>query len=140
MRNEAVVPNRDQIADERVGLNPASFADGCSLLDLNERSDEGIVADVTAVKFVGSMTVTFAPNFTSTNPTVRCLTGFISQNSTNDLAVQRSRALEDRNDSSRVDSPVSGSRELRMQSAKCSASTRSGSANLTSGMRMSPLR
>ena len=53
MRNEAVIPNRDQIADERVGLNPAPLSDGCSLLYLNERSDEGVVANVTAIQVCG---------------------------------------------------------------------------------------
>ena len=32
-------------------------------------------------RFVGSMTVTFAPNLTSANPTMRRVTGFMSQNS-----------------------------------------------------------
>jgi hypothetical protein len=50
MRNEAVVPDRDQIADEGVGLNPAPLSDGCSLLYLNERSDESFIADVTTIQ------------------------------------------------------------------------------------------
>jgi hypothetical protein len=50
VRNETVVANRDEIADERVGLNAASLADGGSLLYLNERSNESIVADLTAVQ------------------------------------------------------------------------------------------
>ena len=50
VRNETVIPNRDQLADERVGLNPAPFPDGCSLLDLNEGPDEGIIADAAAVQ------------------------------------------------------------------------------------------
>ena len=50
MRNEAVVTDGDEFADERMRLNPASSADGCSLLYLNERSDEGIVANVTAIQ------------------------------------------------------------------------------------------
>jgi hypothetical protein len=50
MRNETIVPSRNQLAYERVGLNPAPLADDCSLLDLNERPDEGIIADVAAVQ------------------------------------------------------------------------------------------
>jgi hypothetical protein len=50
MRNETVIPDRDQIANERVGLNPAPFTDGCSLLDFNERPNERIIAYVAAVK------------------------------------------------------------------------------------------
>jgi hypothetical protein len=53
MRNEAVVTDRDEFADERVRLNPASPADGCSLLYLNERSDEGVVANATAIQVCG---------------------------------------------------------------------------------------
>ncbi len=49
MRNEAVVPDCDQVADERVGLNPAPLSDGCSLLYLNERSDESFIADFTTI-------------------------------------------------------------------------------------------
>jgi hypothetical protein len=50
MRDETVVPNRDQLAYERVGLNPAALTDDCSLLDLNERPNESIIADVTTVQ------------------------------------------------------------------------------------------
>ena len=50
MRNKTVVPNCNQLAYERVGLNPAPLTDDCSLLDLNERPDEGIIADVAAVQ------------------------------------------------------------------------------------------
>jgi hypothetical protein len=49
MRNETVVPNRNQFAYERVGLNPAPFPDGCALLDLNKRSNERAIADITTV-------------------------------------------------------------------------------------------
>jgi hypothetical protein len=49
MRNEAIVSNRNQIADERVGLNPAPLADGHSLLYLNERSNEAVISDFTAI-------------------------------------------------------------------------------------------
>jgi hypothetical protein len=49
MRDEAVVTDRDQVADERMRLNAASLADGCSLLYLDKRPDEGIIADVTTV-------------------------------------------------------------------------------------------
>src|SRR6266566_8601264 len=50
MRNEAVVPNRNQLAYERVRLNPAPLPDLCPFLDFNERPDEGIIADVAAVQ------------------------------------------------------------------------------------------
>ena len=50
MGNEAIVTNRDEFADERVRLNPASPTDGYSLLYLNERPDEGVVANVTSVQ------------------------------------------------------------------------------------------
>jgi hypothetical protein len=50
MRNEAVVPNRNQLAYERVGLNPTPFTDDCSILDLNERADERVIANVTAIQ------------------------------------------------------------------------------------------
>ena len=50
MRNETVVPDRNQLAYERVGLNPAPLTDDCTLLDLNERPDEAVIADVTAVQ------------------------------------------------------------------------------------------
>ena len=49
MRNEAVVPNRDQIANERVGLDPATLPDLCPFLDFNERPDERFIADFTTV-------------------------------------------------------------------------------------------
>lgn len=50
MRNEAIVPDCDEIADEGVGLYPAPLTDDCSLLDLNERSDESLIANVTTVQ------------------------------------------------------------------------------------------
>ena len=49
VRNETVVPDGDELANERVGLNPAPLTDGCSFLNFNERSDEGVIADVAAV-------------------------------------------------------------------------------------------
>ena len=49
MRNETVVTNRDELADERVGLNSAPLADSCPFLNLDERPDEGVIADVAAV-------------------------------------------------------------------------------------------
>jgi hypothetical protein len=45
MSNEAIIPDRNQIADKRVGLNPASLADGCSLLYFNERPNEAAISD-----------------------------------------------------------------------------------------------
>src|SRR6266550_1528992 len=53
MGDETVVPNRDQIADERVGLNPAPLANGCSVLCLNERSDEAIISDRAVIEING---------------------------------------------------------------------------------------
>jgi hypothetical protein len=49
MRNETVVPNRDQIANERVGLDPAPLPDPCPFLDFNKRPDERFIADVTTI-------------------------------------------------------------------------------------------
>jgi hypothetical protein len=49
MRDKAVVTDRDEFADERVGLNPTPLTDRCAFLYLNERPDEGVIADVTGV-------------------------------------------------------------------------------------------
>ena len=49
VRNEAVVPNRDQIANERVGLDPAALSNLCPFLDFNERPDERFIADFTTI-------------------------------------------------------------------------------------------
>ena len=49
MRNETVVTNRDELADERVGLNATPLTDGCSFLNLDERPDEGVITDVAPV-------------------------------------------------------------------------------------------
>ena len=49
VRNKAVVPNRDQIANERVGLDPAALSNLCPFLDFNERPDERFIADVTTI-------------------------------------------------------------------------------------------
>src|SRR5437762_7424139 len=43
MRNETIVTNRDELANERVRLNSAPLADRCSFLNFNERSDEGVI-------------------------------------------------------------------------------------------------
>src|SRR4029077_11323434 len=45
MRNEAVIANGDEIADECVRLNPASFADSHSLLYLYKWADETVVSN-----------------------------------------------------------------------------------------------
>jgi hypothetical protein len=45
MRNEAVVPNHDELADKRMGLNPAPFADIYSLLYLYKRPDKGPITN-----------------------------------------------------------------------------------------------
>jgi hypothetical protein len=50
VRDEAVVTDRDEFANEGVRLDPASLADNCPLLNLNERSDEGIVPNVAAIQ------------------------------------------------------------------------------------------
>jgi len=50
VRNEAVVPNRYELADKRMGLNPAAFTDDNSLLNFYERSDEAIVTYFAAIK------------------------------------------------------------------------------------------
>jgi hypothetical protein len=49
VRNETVVANRDEIADKRMGLNAAPFADGGALLYLDERSNESFIADVATI-------------------------------------------------------------------------------------------
>jgi len=43
MRNEAAISNGDELTDEGMRLDPATFADNGPLLDLNEWSDERIV-------------------------------------------------------------------------------------------------
>ena len=50
VRNEAIIPDRDQIADKRVRLNPASLADGCSVLYLNEWSNEAAIPNRATVE------------------------------------------------------------------------------------------
>ena len=45
MRNEAVVTDRDEFADERVRLNPASLADVYALLYLDKWPDEAAVSN-----------------------------------------------------------------------------------------------
>jgi hypothetical protein len=49
MRNKTIVTNRYELANERVGLNPAPLPNGCALLNFNERSDEGVITDIAAV-------------------------------------------------------------------------------------------
>ena len=50
VRDEAVVPDRDELADKRMGLNPASLADIYSFLNFNERTDERIVIDFATIE------------------------------------------------------------------------------------------
>jgi hypothetical protein len=50
MGDEAVVSYRNQLTNERVGLNPAALTNGCSFLYLYERSDEGFIVDLATVK------------------------------------------------------------------------------------------
>ena len=47
--NEAVVANRNEVTDERMRLNATTLADDCSLLYLNERSNESFIADVATI-------------------------------------------------------------------------------------------
>jgi hypothetical protein len=49
MRNETVVTNRDELANEGVRLNPAPLPNSCPFLNFNERTDERVIADVAAV-------------------------------------------------------------------------------------------
>lgn len=53
MRNKAIVADRHQITDKRVGLNPASLPDLCSLLYLDEWSDERVVSNGASVEVNG---------------------------------------------------------------------------------------
>ena len=53
MGNEAVVTDRDELADEGMRLNPATLAYRRAFLDFNEWSDEGVVANVTAIQVRG---------------------------------------------------------------------------------------
>jgi hypothetical protein len=50
MRNETVVPDGNQLTNERVRLNSAAFSDHCSSLYLYERSDESFIADLATVE------------------------------------------------------------------------------------------
>jgi hypothetical protein len=50
MRNEAVVPHSNELADERVGLNPAALADGCPLLYLDEGPDKTVISNRAAIE------------------------------------------------------------------------------------------
>lgn len=50
MRDETIIANGDELADERVRLNPATLPDLCPFLDFNERPDEGVVADFAAIE------------------------------------------------------------------------------------------
>ena len=42
VRDEAIVSNGHQLADKRMGLNPASFPDDNATLDLDKRADKAI--------------------------------------------------------------------------------------------------
>jgi hypothetical protein len=50
MGDEAVVSYPNQLANERVGLNPAALTDGCSFLDLYEGSDKSFIGDLATVE------------------------------------------------------------------------------------------
>jgi hypothetical protein len=49
MRDETIIANGDELADERVRLNPATLPDGSPFLNLDEWPDEGVVADFAAI-------------------------------------------------------------------------------------------
>jgi hypothetical protein len=50
MRDETIIANADELADERVRLNPATLPDGSPFLNLDEWPDEGVVADFAAIE------------------------------------------------------------------------------------------
>ena len=50
MRDETIIANGDELADERVRLNPATLPDGSPFLNLDEWPDEGVVADFAAIE------------------------------------------------------------------------------------------
>ena len=45
MRNEAIIPNDDQLTDEGVRLNTAALTYLCSFLYLDERPDEALISN-----------------------------------------------------------------------------------------------
>ena len=135
MRNEAVVADSHELTDEGVGLNPAALADRCSFLDLNERSDESIVADIAAVEicrlYNGHICAELNVNEPNCTAPDWCSYGRILIGLTWPFSGRARSRIE--TTVRACSKPVRGLHELRMQSAKCSASTRSGSANLTCG-------
>ena len=50
VRNKAIVTDGYQVTDEGVRLNPAAFADSCTLLYLNEWANEAVIANFAAVE------------------------------------------------------------------------------------------
>jgi hypothetical protein len=50
VRNEAIVSDRDELADKCMGLDSASLADPYSLLYLNERTDEATVSNCAPIE------------------------------------------------------------------------------------------
>lgn len=44
MRYETIVPYRDQLADEGMGLYAATLTYCCAFLDLNERANKAVIA------------------------------------------------------------------------------------------------
>ena len=50
MRDKTIIANGDELADERVRLNPATLPDSSPFLNLHEWPDEGVVADFAAIE------------------------------------------------------------------------------------------
>jgi hypothetical protein len=50
MGDEAIIPDGNQFADERVGLDATALPDHDPLLDLDEGTNERIVSDLTLIK------------------------------------------------------------------------------------------
>jgi hypothetical protein len=69
VRDKAVVTDGDEITDESVRLNAASFTNSCSSLDLHERSNKGVVSDLAPiqVRWLDNDHVVTEPNIYQTN-------------------------------------------------------------------------
>jgi hypothetical protein len=69
VRDEAVITDRHEIADERMRLNAATFPDLCSSLDLYKRPHKRIVTDLAAIKvrWLDNDHVIAKPNIHQTN-------------------------------------------------------------------------
>jgi hypothetical protein len=140
VRNEAIVADCDSLTDKCVRLDFASLPDRYLFLYFNKWTDKGVVSDHASVQIDRLHHGNILPKFNvydaNRSEFRRCHKDFsycpFKWNG-------RAR--------SRIETtvrawltPVRGTCPLRTQSLKCSASTRSGSMNLTCGNRMSPLR